>query len=519
MSAIASASSRLRLRALTWNLAAINNNPFEYWVSHDDDAYNDLMSAAAEYVKNGSNAETDASPLIHEIFTDEMFGDLKTEMEKFGWQKEHVDATEEQWVSNLRNRKAVSGFLKDSELGAKRLISMPDRTTNTFGAHCRPTVINCYEGGDLSSIGSWWAQWRSFLFSDPVMAAARLVPVKRAKYPAVTEHEETISLPLQTLCLAIFDAVMVNMMNSLAPGTWQTLRKDISGALNKNKWTRTTEIMQQSYGDYEIMFLQEVSSKFIDELGESPFSTSHHIVAPSKLGKRDQNSIILLSKSAFPDAAAVKELQPLAAIKGVGDGDLVVTSAQDCRGESWILASFHGDTNGLCSNPTVAAVHELTQAEGQKAGGNLPRLLFGLDANTHRNHKEGKVQGVDEFAAECVALGLTSCWGDAGAGKEEYTTYNARTYLQTQLHKACSRDAFMVKGDVNPKDSILYYKDPAAGGFFGHESTSKDNTGNTAREFVPDTPFPSMQFPSDHAVLSTTMLVSSKNDAKGSSNI
>ena len=32
-----------QLRVVTWNIAAINNNPFEYWITHEDAAYNKLM--------------------------------------------------------------------------------------------------------------------------------------------------------------------------------------------------------------------------------------------------------------------------------------------------------------------------------------------------------------------------------------------------------------------------------------------------------------------------------------------
>ena len=31
------------LKLVTWNIAAINNNPFEYWITHEDAAYNKLM--------------------------------------------------------------------------------------------------------------------------------------------------------------------------------------------------------------------------------------------------------------------------------------------------------------------------------------------------------------------------------------------------------------------------------------------------------------------------------------------
>ena len=32
------------LRVATWNIAAINNNPFEYWITHDDADYNRLVA-------------------------------------------------------------------------------------------------------------------------------------------------------------------------------------------------------------------------------------------------------------------------------------------------------------------------------------------------------------------------------------------------------------------------------------------------------------------------------------------
>lgn len=39
----ASDDGRKSLRVATWNIAAVNNNPFEYFVTHDDPAYNKLM--------------------------------------------------------------------------------------------------------------------------------------------------------------------------------------------------------------------------------------------------------------------------------------------------------------------------------------------------------------------------------------------------------------------------------------------------------------------------------------------
>ena len=36
---------------MTWNIAAINNNPFEYWITNDDESYNDIMKSVSEYIE------------------------------------------------------------------------------------------------------------------------------------------------------------------------------------------------------------------------------------------------------------------------------------------------------------------------------------------------------------------------------------------------------------------------------------------------------------------------------------
>ena len=46
-----------------------------------------------------------------------------------------------------------------------------------------------------------------------------LSPIERFKYPALSEAEEAMSLPLQVLCLAVFDAILVDMLERIAPNS------------------------------------------------------------------------------------------------------------------------------------------------------------------------------------------------------------------------------------------------------------------------------------------------------------
>ena len=142
----------------------------------------------------------------------------------------------------------MSGFLKDTTFGKKRLASMPDRITNTINVAtsdspvCRPTVINMYEG-DLSTIPSWFTKWHEFMFNTPLTLIGSstpqnvynmLQPILASKYPAITPEEEAVSVPLQVVACAIFDAILVHMLNVVSgPEVWQPMKSAIVTSLNK----------------------------------------------------------------------------------------------------------------------------------------------------------------------------------------------------------------------------------------------------------------------------------------------
>ena len=47
------------VRVATWNIASVNNNPFEYWVSHPDPAYNELMEGVQDFIDNPGQRSVD----------------------------------------------------------------------------------------------------------------------------------------------------------------------------------------------------------------------------------------------------------------------------------------------------------------------------------------------------------------------------------------------------------------------------------------------------------------------------
>jgi hypothetical protein len=531
-----------RFTVATWNIAAINNNPFEYWITmKENPAYEQLMVNVEHFLETPQEKDVPVS----EVFTEDMFTRLDGQITKVGW-----TSVRSYWEKDFKDRKIVSQFMKvnslgrmpwiscvlvmsshfilfiqtfyilqqDPLLGSKRLASMPDRITNTINVEgsdepvCRPTVINMYDG-DLSTMQKWWAAWEKFMFVTPLkiktttgveeqVPYAMLQPIKKSKYPDITEQEEKDSLPLQTMCGAIFDAILVHMMNTVEkPDVWQPLKRTMVESLNKMKVPHTLEILENVYIKSDIVTLQEVSSSFIDQARNSVLGEKFHIIAPSNLDAvRDQNSVIFLNKETFPEGSTeeitklVEDAFPEGEKVPVANGDILAITATSRDGLPLVVASFHGDTNGLATKPIVDAT--------VKAMGSSPtlishRLIFGMDANTYENATPGKQQDVLDFAKRYVEQGLTSCWGDTPNPKN-YTTYNARTYLQPQLNKACKQDEKREKGDVNPKDFILFGQND-----FDVVQTWKDNTGK--KEYIEDMAFPTLRFPSDHGILATVL--------------
>lgn len=313
-------------------------------------------------------------------------------------------------------------------LGSKRLASMPDRITNTInvegGQVFRPTVINMY-AGDLSSLEKWWAVWEKFMFDDTLRIKGKtgvenkvpfqlLQKIKKSKYPDITTEEEADSLPLQTMCGAIFDSILVHMMNtvSTSPKAWQDLKKTMVENLNKQKVPHTMEMLETAYVDSDIITLQEVSSAFIDQARSSKLGQKFHIVAPMDLDSvRDQNSVIALNRDTFPEgpgveiSSLVEKSFPEGIDVPVAKGDILAITAKSKHGIPFVVASFHGDTNGLATKPVVSAVLKAMASDSKLAG---HRLIFGMDANTYEHAKPGKQQDVLDFGRHYVAQGVST---------------------------------------------------------------------------------------------------------------
>ena len=87
----------------SWNIAAINNNPFEFWISYSDSTYDDMMQAVETFISDQQNDLT-----IQELFSNDMFLELKYEFEELD--VHGLPALEEIWKLDFSQRFCFKEF-------------------------------------------------------------------------------------------------------------------------------------------------------------------------------------------------------------------------------------------------------------------------------------------------------------------------------------------------------------------------------------------------------------------------
>lgn len=314
---------------MTWNIATVNTNPFEYWMTLDDKDYSKLMGD----VENFMSVPGDRDILLREIFPDSLFHELLDLMTREAskdpsWKK--VDFVRTQWFENFRGRRIISGFLKDRSIADKRLFAMPDMSTsriNIVGSDTpayRPSVVNHYTG-DLRRQEEWWLRWRNYMFHEALTLKGgevkrpvqMLKPLVREKYKDkqgncyLSEDEAEASVPLQLLCLALYDAVLVHIMNLLRPppeSTWQNIKRSMT-VMAMGKLEKTLSILRTTYGDTDVICLQKVSAIYKRRL-ESSLGTEFNVIFPKTMDPENPTewySVILLRRKVFAEFDLTKE--------------------------------------------------------------------------------------------------------------------------------------------------------------------------------------------------------------------
>jgi hypothetical protein len=100
-------AARRRLSITTWNVAAINNNPFEYWITVPDHPdYEKLMVDIEQFIEHPT---PDQDVTVQHVFTQTMFEKLDQRLVNVGWK-----SVKSYWEEDYSKRRIISEFLKVS---------------------------------------------------------------------------------------------------------------------------------------------------------------------------------------------------------------------------------------------------------------------------------------------------------------------------------------------------------------------------------------------------------------------
>ena len=115
------------LKVMSWNIAGINNNPWEYFVCLEDDNYNNLMSHIESFLtKTGKQMKVRS---VLESIDSDFFGALQKLLSSDklkAFNNLNFDALIKENVSKYLDL-SIPDFLSNKFIGENRLISWPDR--------------------------------------------------------------------------------------------------------------------------------------------------------------------------------------------------------------------------------------------------------------------------------------------------------------------------------------------------------------------------------------------------------
>ncbi|KAF4675458.1 hypothetical protein FOL46_001396 [Perkinsus olseni] len=446
------------IKVATWNIGSVQTNPLEF----SDDSDHRFTHFLAEFQSTAEALEASGSTIgdiLCEAFPFSVRSSLLGNYRVLGLPSPESSAEAFDFLAKLR---VWSGFLSSKNIGDSRIISWPDRFTNVFGnGRCRPSMISCYTE-ELSPSKAWLDSWIRF------MADAHIPTLSVEKYNVASPYRENYRA-FSVVGLAVFDSLLIAIAERTSVD-WRDMRLGRIKCVSQRPQQLVNYIVQHLLRAEDVIMLQEVSDDIQSRILSVDEAEGYELIAESNSSGAKQRSVILIKKGCGLeiDVAASERVREAMRTegerRGLASGDLSVAVVSTQNDHPLLLASFHGDTNGRLTIPTLKVLSSL----------GLP-LLVGVDANCYANPTPGNLAVVD-FLKAVTDTGLYHT-------QPLTTTRNLRTPLQAQSAKT---NVF----DENPKDYILLTN---AG--MTIEKSSVDDGGSGGHSL------PNLRFPSDHAIV------------------
>ena len=328
------------LTVSSWNVAA-PSNPFEFHGSGDD--------ALASRFADALLAEGRA---VERVFTPAMFATLKSMLR----QVEALGPCFDRRWETYRTMTAAA-FLRRVE--ERRVLRRIDEATNPYPEshgelRFRPAATGCgtvpgrgvdADGRKEEAPGTpWFDRWREFMF---------LTQVKQVKhsgnvYGLVRGGSRCVGV--DALSLAVYDAVMIDAFEQTGMD-WRAVQERRCEQMQRQTSGKVIETLDTQHAGSDVILLQNVHSKLLDDLRESELGRTKYIIKipPGFETDRRSNSVILLKVGRFMGVADVS--QDVSAAEG---GRLCACTATrlDVSRSLVLLASHSGDP------AIVGAVHD-----------------------------------------------------------------------------------------------------------------------------------------------------------------
>ncbi|KAF4735548.1 hypothetical protein FOZ62_016014 [Perkinsus olseni] len=446
------------IKLATWNIGSVQTNPLEF----ADDSDHRFTHFLAEFQSHANALEASGSTIgdiLVETFPFSVRSSLVDNYRALGLASPESSAEAFDFLARL---KVWSGFLASQNIGDSRIISWPDRFTNVVGnGRCRPSMISCYTE-ELFPSKVWLDSWIRF------MADAHIPTLSVEKYNIASPYRENYRA-FSVVGLAVFDSLLIAIAERTSVD-WRDMRLGRIGCVSQRPQQLVNYVAQHLLGAEDVIMLQEVSDDIQNRILSVDEAGGYELIAESNSSGAKQRSVILIKKGCGleidVDASerAREAMRAEGERQGLASGDLSVAVVSTPNDPPLLLASFHGDTNGRLTIPTLKVFSSL----------GLP-LLAGVDANCYANPTSGNLAVVD-FLKAVTDTGLYHT-------QPLTTTRNLRTPLQAQSAKTNVLDQ-------NPKDYILLTN---AG--MTIEKSSVDDGGSGGQSL------PNLHFPSDHAIV------------------
>jgi hypothetical protein len=510
------------MKVVTWNMAGINNNPFEYWSSEEGSRMQKIQQYMEEFVDGQGIGET---LKIETIFPPENLSALleatrKANTQYISWK---IDEKVFTYIGTLYDRLqnlTVNQLIKGPDdktmacMNDTRRFSRPDSVTSN-----RPTVVNQAKFNP----NSWYKDWLTFMFTARSSSPGKtpqppVLDVQNKKLKALQsaakseEKSEDISdegLWIGTLTdllmLGIFDATLILGMKKSGVPKWMDCKM---GSVEEAKKKKEEKLMQilDGYEKADVIFLQEVSQSIMKILKEKTRETTFRVQTTDQNPESNQMTAVLI-KHSLVIPYSLNLLPTKKTLLGTTAVEVKIKGGKGQPDVKYVLASVHSKTEDAYK--TVRALKNLALHNSSQ------RIIIGIDSNA--NPENGQyTPGV--FNYQVTELQLHTGWTNT-ALKRSYTTYKQRSFIQSQVNKSCtSKETRNVnvgaQNDCCVKDFILW-------GNVGHNhfnprlevSCELANT-DTPYVWVGNQLLPTESFPSDHVIVTCEVpdVVESQSD-------